>query len=408
MSILDFLKHGNQEILTKSANIESNNLPYALITNPQSELKEYLPKELIQYNLHWVYICNNKNANTCASIPLKLYYENKTGKKVVNNSQPVKGKVDVVEILEHPILDIIKNVNPTMNYTDLASLTFSYLGLLGNSFWYIEKNGKNVVAIHPWKSEDVTIKMNDINGEITSYKYHEKTYSPDDVIQFSNYNPGSLVQGKGELEAVINAVKRYCYYDLAEQSLNKNNSRPDFIVSYKSRLSENERSDVEKIWFKKFNRKGLGKPLITSECDVKPIGLSPKDMEYRVGREAAIKEILAGFGVPEALVFLNSANLASATSATSHYYKYTIFPKMARFVEKLNEKLMPLYDDNLYLDFERNIEADATEQAGIYKTYVDAGIMTVNEVRDALQLPPIEEKEAVVEVIEEDNSEKSS
>ena len=388
-------------IETKAANLDYNNIQ--LITGAQlTDSSNLTPKELMSFNTHWVYLCNNKNAGTCSSIPFKLFYQNKSGKKVVNGSAPVKGRNDIVEIIDHPFLDLMKQVNPYMNWTDLASLIFGYMGLIGNSYVRIEKDASSKpVALYPLLAENVTLKLNEANGEVVSYKYFDKTvYTPEEIIKFSNLNPGSLVNGKGDLEACINAVQRYCYYDYAEKYLNKNNMRPDFVATYKTKLSENEKNDVETIWRKHFTRKGIGKPLITSEMDIKPLGLAPKDMQWIQGREAAIKEILAVFGVPDALVFLNSANLASSYSATAHYYKYTIFPKMTKFCEKLNESLLPLYDENLYVDFDKTIQVDPAEQAAINNNYIASGVLTINEVRESLGMQPLEEKEE--EAIEEE------
>lgn len=403
MSLLDFLKTKeikSDTLETKAANMDISNIQ--IITGSTISTDAILtPRELMAYNVHWVYTCNTKNSGTCASIPLKLYYQNKSNSKVIQSSRPVKGKNDIVEILDHPFLDLIKNVNPYMNWTDLSALIFGYMGLVGNSYVYIEKDGSGKPkALYPLLSEFVTLKLNEANGEVAAYKYFEKrTYRPEEIIKFSNVQPGSLINGKGELEACIKAVQRYCYYDSAESYLNKNNMRPDFVAAYKTKLSEAERNDVEKIWFKKFGRKGLGKPLITSDMDIKPIGLAPKEMQYPQGRSAAIDEILATFGVPEALIFLNSANLASSRSATSHYLRYTIYPKLTKFCEKLNETLLPLYDDNLYVDFDKNIEADPVEQSTILNSYVTSGVMSVNEAREVIGLEPIEED--IEESIEE-------
>jgi len=401
MSFKDFFTKSFTELENKSANISvGGQQDFTIVSscqsNDQTVNRTLSPKELVEFNTHWVFISNSKNANTCATIPLKLYYENKTGKKLVQNSQPVKGKIDVVEILEHPFIDLMKNINEGMNYTDLSALTFGYMGLVGNAYWWLDKDGKGLPqAIYPLMSEYVITKLDKPNGKIVGYKYFDNTYKVEDVIQFSNFCPGSLLQGKGELEACIDAVRRYCYYNYAESALNKNNARPDFVVSYKTKLNDNEQKDIEKIWYKKFGRKGIGRPLITSEATILPLGLPPKDMAYPAGRDSAIKEILACFGVPEALVFLNSANLASSRSANSHYMKYTIFPKMDRYVEKLNEQLLPLYDYNLYADYDRSLEADPLEQSTVLSNYVMNNIISINEAREKIGLEPIDDPEPV-------------
>src|SRR5574343_474929 len=109
MAFLDLFKTKNismNQVDTKSANIDSSNINYQLVVGNQLKSCTNLsPKELIEYNTHWVFICNSKNANTCASVPLRLYYENKSGKKVVNGV-PVEVSNNIVEITQHPFLDL--------------------------------------------------------------------------------------------------------------------------------------------------------------------------------------------------------------------------------------------------------------------------------------------------------------
>jgi len=401
MSLSNFFTKHIPFLNTKSANIQQSSTPiqpYQLISNNYS-ITCHTPRTLVAQNNHWVNVCVNKTSNIIATIEPKLYYQNKSGKKVLNGKQI---KDDLVEIIDHPILNILKKVNPSLNYTDFISLIQQYLQLIGNAYVYLKKNNNNLVELYPLLAEYVTIIL-DTQGQISKYKYEnpytnkEIIYGKDEIIHFSNYQAGNLISGRGELEGCIAAVERYNYYDISEVYTSKNMARPDFIVSFKQNLSEKEQRDITNAFFKKFGTsKNIGKPLVTSECSIIPIGFAPKDMDYQNGRNWARNEIINSFGVPESIVSLNSSNYASAQVSNYQYFTYTIIPKLRKMYEKINEVIMPMYDDKLFLWFEENIEVDPEIQARILTTYKNAGVMQTNEIREKLGLEALEDEETYI------------
>lgn len=418
MSILDFL--------TQKAVPQSQTETVLQMITGDASKTDYTPKQIMMYNRGYVFACNNKNAVTLASQNIKLYYDasykkvkaskvHAISKKQANyiksttSNIKIKQATELVEVEEHPFINLINNINPRMNYVDFASLVQSYLGLIGNSFVYIEKENGLPVALYPLLSENITILKSYTAtgyGEIKGYKYEienkTETFMPEDIIHFINYQPGNAVYGRGELENCVSAAERAYYYDALENYLNKNNARPDFIAIYKNGIKEQEQKEVSKSWWRKFgNPKNAGKPMIASgDIDIKQLGFSVRDMQYPQGRKSSQDEIMAVFGVPQALVELNSANLASSQSATAHYMRYTIFPKLNNYCEKINEQLLPMWDDGLFCWYEPNEETDPTAQAQILNSYVGSGIMDINEAREKIGLEPKEEVEEVAEVEE--------
>ena len=384
----------------------------------QSSTKYYTPKQLLTYNTGWVYTCNNKNAQTLATIPLKLYYK-KNGKEIkatphknISTQQKkflketVRKDVgeDVVEITEHPLMELLEHPNERMNWTDFVYQIQTYCGLIGNSYVYVErdKEGKPI-HLYPLLAENVSVICKDNGwgyGEITQYKYTNTLnnqgrtedritmFNAEDIIHFLNPAPGNTLYGKGELEACLSAAERDFYYDQVENSLNKNNARPDFLISYKGGIKESEIKEVQRMWYKKYGTPlNAGKPLVAGgDIDVKQLGFSPRDMQYEKGREECRRIICATYGVPNSLVDINSANLASSKMGQDYYIMNCIKPKLIRFLEKLNEQLVELYDENLFLWFDGDllISSDPKETAEIDKIYLDQGIYGAQFVRGRL------------------------
>jgi len=319
-----------------------------------------------------------------------------------------KSFTELVEIPEHPVLELINHPNPRMNWTDLVILSESYLGLIGNAYLYkeMEKDG-TITALYPLLSENVSVlvKENPIGyGDITGYKYSKDAtakntddkdiiFPNEDIIHLLNVSPGNTLYGKGELEQCLCCAEREMYYDQVENYLNRNNARPDFMVSYTNGIKENEQKELMRMWYKKYGTpQNAGKPIIAGgDVKVQQLGWNPRDMQYKSGRDQVRMEICSIFGVPEALLVINESNFASSKSATDHYIQFTIKPKLTRFLEKLNEQLVATYDDRLFLwwDGEFNASFDKLEQAQVDQIYIQNGTYTPDYVRNRMGIEGI-------------------
>lgn len=386
------------------------------ILKGDSAVNKYCSADLLTFNRGWVAACLSKNSSTISSIPIKLFYKSK-GKslkatknhsisqkqfnfiKQSNSVKDIKSMGDVVEIEDHLILDILNMPNDRMNYTDLINVTQSYLGLIGNAYWYKVRNKKGEIeSIMPLSAENITAEVSD-NGIYKTIQYYKYT-NPDnigdnvtiipkkDIMHFANYGASNLLWGKGELEACITAAERELYYDQFENYINKNNARPDYGIIYKNGIKENERKDIKKSLLQHFGGvKNSGKPLVMSgDVDIKQLGFAPKDMQYKDGRDAIRQEIASVFGVPEALITLNSANYASAAAASTHYANYTIIPKLNKMLEKINEQLVAEFDPELFIWYDDALKIDTSplEQSTIDATYIDKGVYNAAYVQDRM------------------------
>jgi len=348
-----------------------------VIENKQSDFKK-----LISLNQGTAAICNQINSSTIGTTEFKLYaVQGSSSKKMADwvktkniskkqiefiketsTNKKVKKALNIIEIEEHPIFDLLKNTNPYYNGTDLISLTESYLGTIGNCFWYLEKDNNEIKNIWCLLSEYVTIKVE--NNTISKYIYEPSGvkyfYDPEDIIHFKNLTPGDTLFGRGSLINCYLEATLEKYISLYEISLSQNNARPDYIMSYLGKLDEKDQKELNKMLNSKHNGvNNSGKVMVTDErFDLIPLGFAPKDMAYTEARNQINKRIAKSYGVPQSILEIESSNKASAEVGLVYYNKFTIIPKLIKFCEKLNETLIPMFDDNMYIWFENPIKED--------------------------------------------------
>lgn len=371
------------------------------------------PIDLIAANKDFVYACNQKISTYLSSVPIHLYSSVNNSKnllvdfkkvrkhqvkhlKSVGLSSVIKKALesDIVEIENHPALAIMKTPSPSMSWASWIAFVQCYLSITGNALIEIVREGNNIVELKPLLWEAVDPVMDYSTGRITSYRYtpqygSPKTLTPEQVIHFTNLQPGSTVIGQGALEKCIASANLYSYYDAYAMSLARNAGTPSAHIDVKANVvSKEELEKIKRDYIMQYGGINNGRPMVTfgqenTSVKVTPLGFPPKDMEYQSGRNWAKKTICACFGVPEDLVDVSDSNRASSTTAINSFINLTIFPLLNKVLEEINTRVIAEYDDKLFLSFDplEILEKDPIQQATVINSYVASGILSKEEAR---------------------------
>jgi HK97 family phage portal protein len=368
---------------------------------------------LINAYAGWVYVCASKNACRVASQPLKLYATTQQGQPglkcphrqlsgreaaaVRKTLRPALKKAAIDEVLDHPALDLLDYVNEIQGRYELFELTELGLELTGNAYWWITKDSLGVpreILILPPHLVKVKLDGSKLVGSyVLGEPPDQKVIPADQVIHFRFPNPDGSVYGTAPAKAAWGTILDYRAMQLYERGLNNNLGVPSLFIKYQGVVEKAELARIEADWNRKL--KGINKSgrvmVGDSKFDVTPVGLSPRDMSFREGRKWARTEIAGCFGVPIDLLDTEDSNRATSQTANLTYEQFTILPRLTRIADKLNERLIPFYDDRLFFQYEPNVTEDATAKADETTKLVTAGILTVNEARERYNLPPIAE-----------------
>jgi phage portal protein BeeE len=133
--------------------------------------------------------------------------------------------------------------------------------------------------------------------------------------------------------------------------------------------------------------------LLVSESpgSIQPLQWAPQDI-VEIERAKAIKtDICNVFGVPDAKLERNAANLAAAKTADYAHTKDAGLPRCARMEETLNARLVPMFDPGgrLFVAYDSPIREDEVFALEQTRTASQIGAVTRNEVRAALDLEPV-------------------
>ncbi len=326
-------------------------------------------------------------AETSSAIPLLLY----------------KG---VEELDAHPLLDMLKAPNGRQSGAAFFDALFSTLLLAGNG--YVELAGAGAaLELHLLRPERVSVET-DAQGWPLSLSYRagstkrrfgltadERRIA--DALHLSLFHPLDDHYGFAPLEAAATALDVHNAASAWNKALIDNSARPSGALVYAPKeggnltLDQFDRLKAE-LHSEYRGAGGAGRPLLLEGgLDWKPMGLTPKDMDFLEAKNAAAREIALAFGVPPMLLGIPGDNTyANYQEANRSFYRLTVLPLLSRTLGALGAWLGPLWEDELRLTFDADqVEGLALDRAALWERVGMADFLTDDEKREAVGYRPV-------------------
>lgn len=368
--------------------------------------------ELFSELKNTVWTCASINASVCAASPPRLYvrtYPNQprarcltrgVSHKAARQFAGISAEVKIEEVVEHPILDLLAQVNPVHNAQDLWELTTFHQETVGSAYWLLDTDSVLGIPRAIWPLPAHKVKPVRLPGDDAVVSYYElrdgqrvERYAPESVIHFRYPDPREpYLSGLSPLRACFESAALNSIFMAYKRSIWDNAALPGAIVSPVEAIGPDERDRLEAQWQQRFRKGGNGRVVIAeSEMNVALLQTSYADLAALAEAGATQADIANAFGVP--LPFLVSeTNLANLQAAEHQHASKAIKPRLARRDEKLNEQLVPLYDPTGRLFFASddptpvNVDALRAQEEQDLKH----GVRSINQVRSDRGLPPVE------------------
>lgn len=364
-----------------------------------------------------IFSCVQLISNRLASVDLRLYCQTNPGqslpkcrtkalslteKKSLSKS-PVRSLVlrkssDFTEVIEHPLLNLLHQPCHNVSYYDLIRLTSAYIEVTGNAYWLLKRNKLDVpyeAVVLPAHCVTPLPDLNDVTRVrgfqyIYGYGVNEQViYRPEQVVHFHScdlLNP--FLTGLPPVRAIwqrqLLAQKELSML----QAVLNNSSRMDGILTPEEGMGWAEAERLSKEVTQRFRGAGTGGWFVAPEkMTVSPLNWLPKDMSALTLYEALRKAICAAFSIPPT-VFDSGSNRAEKESDLYYLATFSLVPRLIGIAQKLNQQLVPSFDNRLWLEFDSPVPADKqyllqerttdlAEAAGLLQN----GVCTREEVR---------------------------
>lgn len=391
-------------------------ISYARLFGQSEKMKA---AQQLEHFRHWIYICSTKNAQSVAAVPLHLYVTTNRGQKAYPNlrkgidTKPVENKrlkelhtrrhlaqklnkaVMVEEVIEHPFLDLWQKANQREDGFEMLSKLQLFLELTGNAYMWVQKDSLGVpIALWTLQSQFVKIVPGE-NDFVMGYLYGtspdtQVALTADEVVHFKFTNPHDVFYGFSPIQAAFAAIKRKEDYDAYEDALLTNNARPDFALKHKGKVNSKTLKEIRERWSQLYGKGKTGSvAVLEGDLDIQQIGFSPRDIAFLKGQKFSREEILGVYGVPLSKVTTQDVNLANAEVGEVQYQRDTVVPRLNLDEDKLNQDLVGMFDERLFVAFDNPVPEDKQFKLSKSDTYIKNGVLTINEVREQEGLEPV-------------------
>lgn len=329
-------------------------------------------------NKNWVYVAVDKVSSSMSGIRFKLMKYSKG---------------DDEEVFDGPIYEFLQKPHPRLTWKDFVYLNTAYKEIAGNAFWHYNKKDKTLIPLIPNKVTPIIDQ-----GELVGYKYTNGikavAFPVDEVLHDRYPSPTNPFWGTAPLERIAEWVDTDAYASEFNRLFFINGAAFGGVIETDE--ESKQRIELIKLGLKRDHTgvKNAHKwAVLPRGSKFKEISQSMRDMQFAELDATYRDKILSAFGVPKTLVGLTTdVNRASAEASEYIYASYTLKPKVERFVDFLNNFVIPLFDQSgqYYIDYEdfvpinKEIEIKENESGLNRQQY-----LTINEVRGSKGLLPV-------------------
>ncbi len=304
-------------------------------------------------------------------------------------------------ISDHPILTLLDSGNPFLSGQAVRQVTQLHLDILGEAFWLLERNGQGVPSsiwpIPPtWVLETPDLRRQSYR---VSFRGWQGQIPETEVIWFRHADPANPYgRGTGIAQALGDELETDEYASKTIKTRFYSGARPDFTISPKLKdgdepISLTEIKALQERWLSEhegFQR--ASRPFFSSlPVEVNVLSQTFQELQMIQLREYQRNTIIQVFGgiPPELLGIVENSNRATIDAASYLFQQYVICPRVEFLRSVLQQRLVPLYDPRLVLDYESPVMDDREYQLKVMQA--QPAVVKVDEWRAEAGLPELED-----------------
>jgi HK97 family phage portal protein len=337
-------------------------------------------------NLAAIYSCVNVKANAIAKLPLGVFQKTDNGR---------------VKVVNHPVQRLLETrPNPYMTPFLFKHTMEVHRNLYGVAYikQEFDKYGRPV-ALYLMYPPYVTV-AEDLDGKkfyIETLPGVENTtvYDETEILRLpyltiDGFEPKSPITVARETIGTLKQQQKFL------GSFYSNGTLTRGILRIPSQLNKDAKEKVRQAWQEANSGTDNASKIaiLDSGIEFQNITIPLQDAEFIASQKFGIEEIARIFNVPLHMInSLENATFSNIEQQSLDFFVNTIAPELVAMEEEMNFKLFTTLeaDGGYYVKFNMAsaLRGDSTARANYYKTMVEMGVYSINEVRE------LEEKDRI-------------
>jgi len=331
------------------------------------------------YTVNAVFSAVNLISTTLSTLPLDVFIRNDGTRK------PFRPKPEWVS---RPDVDLPREA--------FYSAVFSSMLLEGNAFIRVFSNNRgevvNLVVLNPTSVRVARNKLGRLNFHVEG---EAEPLTSDDIVFIPDLvKPGS-VRGVARTEALKESFGLALALERYSQTFFGGGTTLQGVIEYPGALTADQAAELRNGFdqnhagWKKAHRTGV----LTGGASFKTTQVDPEKSQAIEARRMAVEDVARAFNIPPHLLGLPGTNsFASVEMNNLAWVTHNLRP-LASKVESAMSVLMSRYrggsESFLRFNLDGLLRADLQARTSSYSTMLQAGAMSINEVRALEDMPPI-------------------
>ena len=312
-------------------------------------------------------------SESVAQLPINLIEREQNGDKTIRS--------------DHFLYNVIHNKpNEYMtNYTFIQKIMYD-LCVSGNSYVKIERNGSGrPVALYPINAQDIEVRIlnenyyyyNTATGESLEYEemLHFKIMCQDGMI------------GQSPIDTCAQSISWGLALEQYGNAYFNNGAKVSGVLQTDRALSTEAIDRLRTSFDQNYSRIGDAQKTLILEEGLKfnTISLSNEASQFLASRQFSIEEIARIFNIPPHLLRdLSKSSFNNIQEQSREFVQYSLMPYLSMIEQEMTTKLFKKTEQGkLFIEFNTNalLRGNPKERAEYYRTMLNIGAMTINEVR---------------------------
>ena len=325
-----------------------------------------------------VYACTRLLADTISSLPVDTFIRRD------GNRLPFRPRPAWVYEPEGPGTSRVEYYKQVV-----VSMLLSH----GAVIQIIRGGNGDVVALQPLDPTRVTVRRNAATRG-REFVIDGKSVLPGDQVLYicEMRKPGS-VMGTSRIEEVKNTLGLAKALDEFASRYFSNGANAGGIIEFPGNLTQEQAKDVVEAF--EAGHKGLRKShkpgVLSGGAKFQKIGSDAEQAQMLESRQFAVEEIARVFRVPPSMIGLNTPGAMSYASVEHNaiqFVRYSLTPLITAIEEAHNRLLTG--DAFMRVNMDGLLRGDSATQAQVFSTAMQAGYMSVNDVRGLMDMRPVD------------------
>jgi len=317
----------------------------------------------------WLRAVTSRIAMSVAAVPWKLYAVKRGGKPVRSKAlqfgdlatrtklmAQAKAKGELVELEDHPMLDLLENANPLMTGLRARQLTQLHLDIKGESYWVIERNGLGKPAEFWPVPPSWVMKTPSLEEPYYQVQFRGARVNvpAGDVFCMKEPDPANPYgRGVGIGESLADEIGTDEFASKYVNAFFYNRAKPDLIIGVEG-LSKAD-AEAAKAKFEQENR-GFRKAHRThwlgGKFTIQQLDQTFHDIQMTELRSWERDCFISVYGIPpEKVGVLQNSNRATIDASTYIYASDVLVPRLEVTRTEYQARLAPEFDDRIIVGY---------------------------------------------------------